>query len=46
MLVLRLWNYLRGYVIILIEGIFLEKFINICTRRKMYLWDIDKKKMG
>lgn len=36
----RLWNYLRGYVIIIIEGRFIEKFINICTRRQILLWDI------
>lgn len=42
MLVLRLWNYLRGYVIILIEGYFLEKFINICTHRQILLWDINR----
>lgn len=40
MLLLRLWNYLRGYVIILVEGYFIEKFINICTRRQILLWDV------
>lgn len=40
MLLLRLWNYLRGYVIILVDGYFLEKFINICTRRQILLWDV------
>jgi similar to stage IV sporulation protein len=44
MLFLRLWNYLRGYVIILVEGYFLEKFINICTHRQIYLWDIKRQK--
>ncbi len=37
---LGLWNYLRGYVIIIVEGFFTEKFINICTRRKISLWDV------
>lgn len=37
---LRLWNYLRGYVIIIVEGYFIEKFINICTRRQIPLWDV------
>ncbi|HPV01559.1 MAG TPA: sporulation protein YqfD [Clostridiales bacterium] len=36
----RLWNYLRGYVIIIIEGFFIEKFINICARRRIHLWDV------
>lgn len=40
MLLMRLWNYLRGYVIIVVEGYFLEKFINICTHRQIYLWDV------
>lgn len=44
MLLLRLWNYLRGYVIILVEGYFLEKFINICTHRQIYLWDVKRRK--
>ncbi len=40
MLLLRLWNYLRGYVIIVVEGYFIEKFINICTHRRILLWDV------
>ena len=40
MLLLGLWNYIRGYVIIIVEGFFTEKFINICTRRRIQLWDI------
>ena len=40
LLLLRLWNYLRGYVIILVEGYFIEKFLNVCTHRQIYLWDI------
>ncbi|HHV29683.1 MAG TPA: sporulation protein YqfD [Clostridium sp.] len=44
MLLFRLWNYIRGYVIIFIEGYFLEKFVNICTRRQILLWDIKRNK--
>lgn len=40
LLLLRLWNYVRGYVIIIVEGYFIEKFINICTSRRILLWDI------
>lgn len=43
MLLLRLWNYIRGYVIIVVEGYFLEKFINICIYRQIFLWDIKKR---
>ena len=41
---LRLWNYLRGYVIILVEGYFIEKFFNICTHRQILLWDIKRQR--
>lgn len=44
MLLLGLWNYIRGYVIILVEGYFLEKFMNICTHRQILLWDIKVQK--
>jgi len=44
LMLLRLWNYLKGYVIIIVEGYFLEKFVNICTRRQIFLWDIKKRK--
>ncbi|MTI49409.1 sporulation protein YqfD [Sporosalibacterium faouarense] len=40
MLVIRLWNYFRGYVIIRVEGLTLEKFINLAIARNIYLWDI------
>ncbi len=40
MLLLRLWNYLRGYVIIIVDGFFTEKFINICAHRNILLWDV------
>jgi similar to stage IV sporulation protein len=40
LLLLRIWNYLRGYVIIIVEGYFIEKFMNICTRRQILLWDV------
>jgi similar to stage IV sporulation protein len=40
MLIWRLWNYIQGYVIIVVEGYFLEKFINICTHRQLRLWNV------
>lgn len=40
MLIWRLWNYILGYVIIVVEGYFLEKFINICTHRQLRLWNV------
>lgn len=44
LLLLRLWNYLHGYVIIIVEGYFIEKFFNICTHRQILLWDIRRHK--
>lgn len=42
MFLIRLWHYLRGYVIIIVSGIGAERFINICTRRQILLWDIER----
>lgn len=44
MLLLKLWNYIRGYVIIVVEGYFLEKFMNICIHRQIFLWDVKRTK--
>lgn len=44
LLLLKLWNYLRGYVIIIVEGYFIEKFLNICSRRQILLWDVKVQK--
>lgn len=44
MLILKLWNYIRGYVIILAESYFPEKFINVCKNRGIFLWDINREK--
>jgi len=42
MFLIRLWHYLKGYVIIIVSGFAVEKFINICTRRQILLWDIER----
>ncbi|MBS4535273.1 sporulation protein YqfD [Clostridium sp. D2Q-14] len=42
MLIIRLWNYFRGYVIIRIEGLTLERFINLAAINNVYLWDIER----
>ena len=42
MLLVNLFNFLRGYVIITVKGLFIERFINICIRRQIYLWNIQK----
>jgi len=42
MLVVRIWNYIRGYVIIKVEGINLERFINLAIAKGIYFWDIER----
>lgn len=42
MLVVRVWNYIRGYVIIRVEGINLERFINLAISKGIYFWDIER----
>lgn len=42
MLIIRIWNYFRGYVIIKIEGLTLEKFINLAIAKNILLWDITR----
>ncbi len=42
MLVIRTWNFLRGYVIIGVEGLNLERFINLSVAKGIYLWDVKK----
>ena len=39
-LIVKLWNYLKGYVIIKIEGFALEKFLNLLVREEIFVWDI------
>ena len=42
MLSIKIWNYFRGYVIIRVEGLTLEKFLNLATNKDIYLWDIER----
>ncbi|MDD2503107.1 MAG: sporulation protein YqfD [Clostridia bacterium] len=37
-----LWNYLIGYVIIRVEGLSLEKFINLTITKGIHLWGIQR----
>jgi len=39
-----LLNYIVGYVNIKVESYFLERFINICISKKIFLWNIKRKK--
>jgi len=37
-------NYILGYVNIEIEGFNIERFINICISKRIFLWNINRKK--
>jgi similar to stage IV sporulation protein len=43
MLIFRLLNYLRGYVVIKISGSNYEKTLNLLSRRNIRIWDVEKK---
>lgn len=40
MLLIKLWNCLRGYVIIKIVGLYTERLINQAAFQGLYLWDV------
>lgn len=40
MLAIKIWNYLKGYVIIRIEGLALERLLNLALSNDIYLWDL------
>ncbi len=40
MLFIRILNYLKGYLVITVGGRFPERFINICVRRGIRLWNV------
>ena len=37
-----LWNFFRGYVIINVQGGFLERFINMCSKLNISLWKVKR----
>lgn len=37
-----LWNFIRGYVIINVQGGFLERFINMCSKLDVDLWKVKR----
>lgn len=44
MFVRNILNYFTGYVNIKVEGFFIERFINMCTSKKILLMDIKREK--
>lgn len=43
MLIKIFLNYLFGYLNVTIEGFFIERFINTCTSKKIFLWNLKRK---
>lgn len=42
-MLIRILYFLRGYVQVIVRSHFIERFINICIRRDIYLWDIRRR---
>lgn len=42
MFIIRIWNYFRGYAIIIVKGLKIERFINLAVVNNIYIWDIKK----
>lgn len=40
MLAIKIWNNFKGYVIIRIEGLQLERLLNLALSQDIYLWDV------
>ena len=41
-MLIKIINFLRGYLIIEVNGAFIERFINLAIRSKIYLWGIER----
>ncbi len=39
-MLVKIWNYLRGYVIIKVSGFSVERFMNLAMHRSIYIWDV------
>lgn len=46
MIILNIINFFKGYVKILIVGKHAERFINLCAKRNIYIWNIKRTKDG
>lgn len=43
MLIIRLIRFLKGYVSFTARGGFIERFVNLCTKNKIPLWNLKRK---
>ena len=44
MLVKILLRYFMGYVRVIVEGYYIERFINICSTNKVLIWNLKREK--
>ena len=42
MIFIKIWNSIIGYLVIKVDGLSLEKFINLCVSRGIRLWGIKR----
>ena len=40
-MILSLWQYMRGYVVIEVTGFSVERFVNLAVHRGLYIWDVN-----
>lgn len=41
-----LWNYLLGYVIIEVRGFSIERFLNLISKKGIFIWDLTETQRG
>ena len=42
MLIKMIYMFFSGYITLIVEGFFIERFINICMNKKIFLQDIKR----
>lgn len=42
MIIKKIINYIYGYLRIIVEGYYIERFINICRNKKYMMWNIKR----
>lgn len=42
MLIMRIWHFLVGYIVIKVEGLSLEKYMNLTVLSDIHMWDVKR----
>ena len=45
-MLLRIWTFARGYLVVKVIGFSPERFLNLCTNNNILIWDLRKDKEG